>query len=98
MRHMVVRTLLRALYDSFPHIVLMIKERTDFRDLVPADILERLTTFEMEEDEKQDVNGSRRRSHALKGKDSHHSSLDVSSDSRGESDDPVNIGKIWLLS
>ena len=42
---MVVRTLLRSLDDSFSHIVLMIKERTDFRDLVPADILERLTTF-----------------------------------------------------
>src|SRR4051812_3695453 len=50
--HMVVRTLLRSLDDSFDHIVLMIKERTDFRNLVAADILERLTTFEMEEEEK----------------------------------------------
>src|SRR3954468_6292485 len=37
--HSVVRTLLRSLDDSFDHIVLMIKERTDFRRLVDADIL-----------------------------------------------------------
>ena len=43
--HMVVRTLLRSLDDSFDHIVLMIKERTDFRKLVAVDILERLNTF-----------------------------------------------------
>src|ERR1041385_3984115 len=30
----IVRTLLRSLDDSFDHIVLMIKERTDFKDLV----------------------------------------------------------------
>ena len=30
---MVVRTLLRSLDDSFSHIVLMIKERSDFKDL-----------------------------------------------------------------
>src|SRR3954470_8627009 len=49
--HIIVRTLLRSLDDSFDHIVLMIKERTEFRNLVAADIVERLTTFEMEEDE-----------------------------------------------
>src|SRR3954466_7055535 len=32
--HSVVRTLLRSLDDSFDHIVLMIKERADFRNLV----------------------------------------------------------------
>src|SRR3954470_14701445 len=66
--HSVVRTFLHSLDASFDHIVLMIKERTDFRNLVAADILERLNTFEMEEDEKRDINGSRRRSHALKAK------------------------------
>src|SRR3954471_20568071 len=70
--HIIVRTLLRSLDDSFDHIVPMIKETTDFRNLVAADILDRLTTFEMEE-EKRDVNGTRRRSHALKAKASHHS-------------------------
>src|SRR4051812_45284794 len=71
----------------------MIKERTGFRDLVLADILERLTTFEMEEYEKRDVNGSRRRTHALKAKASRPSSLDASSVSSGESDDPPSIAK-----
>ena len=39
---MVVRTLLRSLDDSFAHLVMMIKERPDFRNLKPADIIERL--------------------------------------------------------
>src|SRR3954469_19960950 len=95
--HSVVRTLLRSLDDSFDHIVLMIKERTDFRRLVAADILERLNTFEMEEEEKCDINGSRRRSHALKAKASHHSSPEVSSASGVESDDPASIGKDLAL-
>src|SRR3954465_6719653 len=84
----VVRTLLRSLDDSFDHIVLMIKERTDFKDHVAADILERLTTFEMEEEEKRDVNGTRRKFHALKAKASRHSFPDGSYDSGGGSDDP----------
>src|ERR1041385_4882696 len=91
--HSVVRPLLRSLDDSFDHIVLMIKERTDFRRLVAADIPERLNTFEMEEDEKRDINGSRRRSHALKAKASRHSSPESSCESDGASDDPKNIGK-----
>src|SRR3954462_3970967 len=95
--HSVVRTLLRSLDDSFDHIVLMIKERTDFRRLVAADILERLNNFEMEEDEKRDINGSRRRSHALKAKASRHSSPEVSSASGVESDDPASIGKDLAL-
>src|SRR3954465_5129325 len=86
--HIIVRTLLRSLDDSFDHIVLMIKERTDFRNLVTADILERLTTFEMEEEEKRDVNGTRRKFHALKAKASRHSFPDGSYDSGGGSDDP----------
>src|SRR3954470_9225510 len=75
----------------------MIKERTDFRFLVPADILERLTTFEMEEDEKHDVNGTRRKTHALKAKPSRDSSPDASSPSGGDSDDPASIGKDLAL-
>src|SRR3954462_6851127 len=95
--HSVVRTLLRSLDDSFDHIVLMIKERTDFRRLVAADILERLNTFEMEEDEKRDINGSRRKSHALKAKASRHSSPEVSSASGVEPYDPASIGKDLAL-
>src|ERR1041385_5935229 len=95
--HSVVRTLLRSLDDSFDHIVLMIKERTDFRRLDAADILERLNNFEMEEDEKRDINGSRRRYHALKEKASRHSSPEVSSTSGVESDDPASIGKDLAL-
>src|ERR1041385_2157493 len=94
---LVVRTLLRSLDDSFDQIVLMIKKRTDFKDLVAADILERLNTFEMEEEEKHDVNGTRIKSHALKAKASHHSSLETSSESGGASDDPENIGKDLAL-
>src|ERR1044071_4939918 len=93
----IVRTLLRSLDDSFDHIVLMIKERTDFKDLFAADILERLNTFEMEEDEKRDVNGTRRKSHALKARASHHSSPEASSESGSASDNPENIGKDLAL-
>src|SRR4051794_20321205 len=38
--HMVVRMLLRSLDESFSHIILMIKERFDYRKMVPADVLE----------------------------------------------------------
>src|ERR1044071_8187778 len=93
----IVRTLLRSVDDSFDHIVLMIKERTDFKDLVASDILERLNTFEMEEEEKRDVNGTRRKSHEIKAKASHHSSPEASSESDGASDDPENIGKDLAL-
>src|SRR4051812_36516572 len=75
----------------------MIKEMKDFRRLVAADILERLTTFEMEEEEKRDINGSRRRSHALKARASRHSSPKFSSASGVESDDPASIGKDLAL-
>src|SRR3954465_3886760 len=95
--HMVVRTLLRSLDDSFAHIILMIKERTDYRTMVPVDILERLTTFEQEEDEKREINGTLRRTHALKEKASKHSSSKASSASGAESDDPSGIGKDLAL-
>src|SRR4051812_43770619 len=90
---MVVRTFLRSLDESFEHLVLMTKERTEFRTLVPADILERLTSYELEQDEKHDGNGSRRRPHVLKEKASCYSSLEVISASGCESDDPSSIGK-----
>src|SRR3954462_5929165 len=95
--HMVVRTLLRSLDDSFAHIILMIKERTDYRKMVPTDILERLTTFEQEEDEKREINGTRMRTHALKAKASKHSSSEASSALGAESDDPSGIGKDLAL-
>ena len=75
----------------------MIKERTDFRDLVPVDVIERLKTHEMEEEEKHDVNGSRRRTHALKAKASRHSSSDASFSSGVDLDDPLSIGKDLAL-
>ena len=75
----------------------MIKERSNFRELVPADVIERLKTHEMEEEEKHDVNGSRRRTHALKARASRHSSSDSGSACGGDSDDPASIGKDLAL-
>src|SRR4051812_48738002 len=75
----------------------MIKERTDFKDLIASDILERLNTFEMEEEEKRDVNRTRRKSHALKARASHHYTPEASSESGGATDDPKNIGKDLAL-
>src|SRR3954469_23457474 len=95
--HLVVRQLLRSLDDSFEHLVLMIKERTDYKSLSPADILERLNTYELEQEEKRDVNGTRRTSHALEAKASRHSSPEPSSASGVESDDPSGIGKDLAL-
>ena len=62
-----------------------------------CDVLERLTTYELELEEKRDVNGSPRRSHALKEKASRHSSPEPSSASGVESDDPTVIGKDLAL-
>ena len=76
---------------------MMIKERSNYTDMTPADILERLMTYELELEEKHDVNGSRRRSHALKAKASRHSSPEPSSASGVESDDPSGIGKDLAL-
>ena len=89
--------MLCSLDESFEHLILMIKERTDYKSMSPADILERLTTYELEQDEKRDVNGTRRRSHALKAKASCHSSPEPSSASGVESDDPFGIGKDLAL-
>ena len=95
--HLVVRQLLRSLDESFEHLVMMIKERSNYRKMTPADVLETLTTYELELEEKRDVNGSRRRSHALKAKASRHSSPERSSASGAESDDPTGIGRDLAL-
>src|SRR4051812_12369296 len=95
--HLVVRQLLRSLDESFEHLAMMIKERSNYKNMTPADVLERLTTYELELEEKRDVNGNRRRSHALKAKASRHSSPEPSSASGVDSDDPTGIGKDLAL-
>src|SRR3954464_11900867 len=50
--HLVVRQLLQSLDESFEHLVMMIKERSNYKDMTPADILERLMTYELELEEK----------------------------------------------
>jgi len=65
--HEVVKKLLRSLDSSFNTLVLMIRERPDFKVLDSADIMERLNTHEEQEEEKRDLYGSsHRKSHALK--------------------------------
>ena len=76
---------------------MMIKERRNYKDMTPAYILERLMTYELELEEKRDVNGTRRRSHALKEKASRHSSPEPSLALGVESDDPSGIGKDLAL-
>ena len=71
--NMVVRTLLRSLDNSYDHVRMRIKERTDFATLKPADIIERLMTHDMEGSERREVNGSKG-SHDLKAKASNDSS------------------------
>src|SRR3954465_12552524 len=95
--HLVVKQLLRSLDESFEHLVMMIKEKENYKHITHADVLERLTTYEMELEEKHDVNGTRRRTHALKAKASRHSSPERSSASGVESDDPSGIGKDLAL-
>ena len=51
--HEVVKKLLRSLDSSFDTLVLMIKERPDFKLLDSADIMERLNTHEEQEEEKR---------------------------------------------
>src|SRR3954465_4643571 len=95
--HLVVRQLLRSLDEPFEHLVMMIKEKDNYKHITPVDVLERLTTYDMELEEKRDVNGTRRRTHALKAKASRHSSPERSSASGVESDDPSGIGKDLAL-
>src|SRR4051812_47604518 len=95
--HLVVRQLLWSLDESFEHLVMMIKEKDNYKHITPTDVIERLTTYEMELEEKRDVNGTRRRTHALKANASRHSSPERSSASVVESDDPSGIGKDLAL-
>ena len=93
--NMLVRTLIRSLDSSYDNIRCMIKERADYASLKPANILERLKTFEIEENERREVNGTKR-SHALKAKASQGSS-ESDQGSGCESDDPSGIGKDLAL-
>ena len=83
--HEVVKKLLQSLDSSFDSLVLIIRERFDFKVLDSADIMERLNTHEEQEEEKRDLYGStQRKNHALKVV------ADSSSDGNAEedSDDP----------
>ena len=72
----------------------MIHERTDFKTLDSADIMERLNTHDKQEEEKRDLHGStQRKNHALKAV------VDSSSDGNVEedSDDPERLSKDLAL-
>ena len=56
--HEVVKKLLTSLDSSFDTLVLMIKERPNFKLLDSADIMVRLNTHEEQEEEKRDLYGS----------------------------------------
>ena len=90
--HEIVKKLLRSLDSSFDALVLMIKERPDFKSLDPADVMERLNTHEAQEEEKRDLYGSRyRKNHALKAAASSSSNVENNADE--DSDDPDSISK-----
>src|SRR3989337_2185182 len=92
--HKVVKKLLRSLDSSFDTLVLMIRERADFKVLDSADIMERLNTHEEQEEEKRDLYGSsQRKTHALKP------AADSSSDGnvKEDSDDPERLSKDLAL-
>jgi len=91
--HEVVKKLLRSLDSSFDTLVLMIRERPDFKTLDSADIMERLNTHEEQEEEKRDLYGSNKKNHALKA------AAESSAEEIGEedSDDPERISKDLAL-
>jgi hypothetical protein len=92
--HEVVKKLLRSLDSLFDTLVLMIRERADFKVLNSADIMERLNTHEQQEEEKRDLYGSsHRKSHALKA------DADSSSEENPDedSDDTERISKDLAL-
>ena len=92
--HEVVKKLLRSLDSSFDTLVLMIKERADFKLLDSADIMERLNTHEEQEEEKRDLYGSSyRKSHALKAV----AESDSEENANEESDDSESISKDLAL-
>nr|XP_020184879.1 uncharacterized protein LOC109770581 [Aegilops tauschii subsp. strangulata] len=92
--HEVVKKLLRSLDSSSDTLVLMIRERANFKTLNSADIMERLNTHEEQEEEKRDLYGSsQRKNHALKAV------ADSSSDGNAKenSDDPERLIKDLAL-
>jgi hypothetical protein len=91
-KHEVVKKLLRSLDSSFDTLSLMIQERPDFKQLDPADILERLNTHEFQLYEKRDIYGPNYgRSRALKAKATKVESS--SEESYCSSKDPKDIGR-----
>src|SRR3990170_1914553 len=92
--HEVVKKLLRSLDSSFDTLVLMIRERPDFKNIDSADIMERLNTHEEQEEEKRDLYGSsHRKCHALKAVA--ESSLE--GNAKEDLDDPERISKDLTL-
>src|SRR3989337_4350936 len=92
--HEVGKELLRSLDSSFDTLVLMIRERADFKVLDSADIMERLNTHEEQEEEKRDMYGSSyKKNHAL------YAAAESSAEENGEedSDDPERISKDLAL-
>lgn len=55
--HEVMKKLVRLLDSSFDTLALMIQERTDYKELDPTDVLERLNTNELHQEEKRDFYG-----------------------------------------
>lgn len=84
---------MHSLENSFNTQVLMINERPDYKSLKPSDIIERLNTHELQEDEKKDLYGSNyRKSHALKAALNSSSEKDEENVDE-DSDDPDSFGK-----
>ena len=93
--HEVVKKLLRSLYSSFDTLVLMLKERADFKLLDSADIMERLNTHEEQEEEKWDLYGSSYlKSHTTQ---SYVAESDSEDDADEESDDLESISNDLAL-
>lgn len=81
--HEFVKKLLQSLDNSFDTLVLVIRERADFKVLDSADIIERLNTHE-EQEEKRDLYGSSHcKSHALKAVADSSSEGNAEEDSNG---------------
>lgn len=82
--HEVVKKLLRLLDSAFDTLALMIQECPDYKELDPTDVLERLNTHELQQEEKRDLYGpSYHKSHDLKAK-----ALKAKADSSSEEEDP----------
>src|SRR3990170_5344666 len=80
--------------SSIDSLVLMIRERLDFKVLNSADIMERLNTHEEQEEEKRDLYGSsHRKSHALKAV----ADSSFEGNAEEDSDDPERISKDLAL-